>query len=58
MVHRNSAVEIGQDGAAIFVDGQQELSIRNEIEAVDIGSVGEGESIRSITGKVSLDPDI
>lgn len=53
MVHRNSAVEIRQDRAAIFVDRKQELPVGDEVQAVNVGAVGEGEGIRSITADIS-----
>jgi hypothetical protein len=45
VVNRNAPVEIGQDSSAIFVDREQEISSRREVEADDILAVGKRKGI-------------
>lgn len=50
MMDHNPAVEICQDGTAIFVDGEQEIAFGRQIQAVDVGAMRKREGI----GRVAL----
>ena len=48
MMNHNSAVEIGQDRTAIFVDGEQEIAFGRKIQPVDVGAMRKREGIEGI----------
>jgi hypothetical protein len=45
VVEDDASRDIGEDGAAVFVDGEEEVAARVQCEARDVLSVGERERI-------------
>ena len=45
MVEDDSTWDVGKDGTAIFVDGEEEVAARVQCEARDVLSVGEREGV-------------
>lgn len=48
----DAPVEIGQNCAAIFVNGQQKVTLGRKIEAVDICTMRKGQCVGSISIKL------
>lgn len=51
MVDCDPTLKIGQNCAASLVNGQQQVSFRGKIQAIDVRAVGEGKGIGSIARK-------
>lgn len=51
VVGRYSALDIGQDGVAVLVDGEQEVAPRREADAGDVLAVGKGKRVRLVAAR-------
>ncbi|GAT27804.1 translation regulator [Aspergillus luchuensis] len=48
VMNDNSAEEVGQDGATILVNGQEEVAARRESNTVNVGAVRKGKGIGGV----------
>lgn len=53
VVEHHAALEVGQYGLAIFVDGEEEVALRGQADAGNVLAVGEGEGMRLVPGSSS-----
>jgi hypothetical protein len=49
VVDGNAPLEVGQNAAAIFIDGQEKVTPRRKVETVDVCTVRERQGIRSVS---------
>lgn len=44
-MYRYAAGKVGEDGLTVFVDGEEKVTLRGQINAGNVSPVGEGKSI-------------
>jgi hypothetical protein len=49
MVNGDATLEVGQNSAAILVNGQEKVAPRRKIETVDVCTVRKGQGVRSVS---------